>query len=77
MNFKAIFDGEALTEAVPDVTVAQTKPSEATLALVPQHDNESMKNDATRNRNSIIYAEASEQMLGMGNRELHSKRHFS
>lgn len=75
MNFKAIFDGEALAEAAPDVTATQSRHSDATQPPVPRHNDGSTKNDTPRNRNSIIYAEASEHMLGMGNRELHSKRH--
>lgn len=76
MNFKAIFDGAEVPDAaapdVPPVTSGQSN------TIDPPHlSEEETENNRQRNRNSRIYAEASEQMLGMGDRELDSKRHAS
>ncbi|KAJ9122408.1 hypothetical protein QFC22_001831 [Naganishia vaughanmartiniae] len=71
LHFKAIFDGEELLEATGDAL--SPPPSHA----APQVSKDNLisaehvvADETSRNRNSRIYAESSEQMLGMGNREL-------
>jgi hypothetical protein len=74
LHFKTIFDGEGLLDPVQDLppppfsqNAVHTPEDQPTLAAPVVAD------DPPRNRNSRIYAESSEQMLGMGNRELESE----
>lgn len=70
LHFKAIFDGEDIPPLEAVVPTAGTSQREGTTDSMPMTNEETVGDGVPRNRNSRIYAEASEQMLGMGDREL-------
>ncbi|KAJ9100644.1 hypothetical protein QFC21_003688 [Naganishia friedmannii] len=70
LHFKAIFDGEDLLEPAPDALPHPSSQNDVHARDQQPSAEQSVIDDPPRNRNSRIYAESSEQMLGMGNREL-------
>lgn len=70
LHFKAIFDGEELPSSEIVMPNADASQPDASSKSLPDVNEEATDQGNTRNRNSRIYAEASEQMLGMGDRKL-------
>ena len=67
LHFRAIFDGEEIPH--PEIVASNADVSDPDTNSIAVLE-EPLGQDTERNRNSRIYAEASEQMLGMGDREL-------
>lgn len=70
LHFKAIFDGEEIPQIDTVVPTAGSSQPEAATDAISGPNVVEVGEGTSRNRNSRIYAEASEQMLGMGDREL-------